>query len=148
MSNNIEKEENEHRKGLFGPDGEKPVVKKKSPYDAAVSSFNEEINTLIRTIRLLEERYSNLRKKTQVTDQNMLEDVKKINTNIKVLNSDLSEMKSQFMEVNEKIILLTEQIKSSVKKEDLALLDKYLNLWSPLSFVTMDEAKKIIEENK
>ncbi len=127
---------------------EKPKPRRKNPYDSAVSSFNEQVNTLVRTIRLLEERYSNLRKKTQVTDQNMLEDVKNINTELKLIDSDINEMKQQFLEVNEKISLLSDQIKKSVKKEDLSLLDKYLNLWSPLKFITVDEAKKIIEDNK
>ncbi len=142
-----DKKEEKEPKGFI--EREEPQLKeRKSPYDAAVSSFNEQMNALVRTIRLLEERYSNLRKKTQITDQNMLEDVKKITTDIKLINSDINEIKKQLLEVNEKINLLFEQIKSSVKKEDLDLLEKYLNLWSPLKFVTIDEAKRIIEENK
>jgi len=144
MEENNKKEE---PKKLFETEEAKPK-ERKSPYDAAVSSFNEQINALIRTIRILEERYSNLRKKTQLTDQNMLDDAKKITTDIKLISSDITEMKKQFLEVNEKINLLSEQIKNSVKKEDLDLLSKYLNLWSPLRFVTIDEAKKIIEDNK
>ena len=141
------KKEEEEPKGFIETEETKPK-QKKSPYDAAVSSFNEQINALIRTIRILEERYSNLRKKTQLTDQNMLDDVKKISTEIKIINSDIEEIRKQLLEVNEKISLLFEQIQNSVKKEDLALLDRYLNLWSPLRFVTFDEAKKIIEDNK
>ncbi len=141
------KKEEEEPKGLIETE-ETKAKQKKSPYDAAVSSFNEQINALVRTIRILEERYSNLRKKTQLTDQNMLDDVKKISTEIKIINSDIEEIRKQLLEVNEKISLLFEQIQNSVKKEDLALLDRYLNLWSPLRFVTFDEAKKIIEDNK
>ena len=144
---NKKEEEGSKEPGVIST--EEPKLKqRKSPYDAVVSSFNEQINALVRTVRISEERYSNLRKKTQLTDQNMLEDVKKISTEIKIINSDIDEMRKQLLEVNEKLGLLFEQIKNSVKKEDLDLLDRYLNLWSPLRFVTFDEAKKIIEDNK
>ena len=35
-----------------------------------------------------------------------------------------------------------------VKKEDIKVLSKYLDIWNPMRFVTFDEAKKIIKENK
>jgi predicted RNase H-like nuclease (RuvC/YqgF family) len=133
---------------ISGNSKQKHPVQRKSPYDDALSSFNEQVNTLIRTIRILEERYSNLRKKTQITDQNMIEDVKRISTNIKLLDSEISEMKKQFIEVDEKISILFDQLKSSVNKEDLEVLDRYLNMWNPMSFVTFEEAKRIIKENK
>ena len=134
---------------LFGASGQKATPQpKKSPYDSAFSSFNEQINMLIRTIRILEERYSNLRKKTQITDQNMIEDVKKMSTEIKLVDSELSEMKKQLFDVNEKISVLFEQLKGGVKKEDINVLSRYLDLWNPMRFVTFEEAKKIIKENK
>ena len=145
MPNDIKKEE----KSIFGTSEQKIAAQpRKSPYDSALSSFNEQINTLIRSIRVSEERYSNLRKKTQITDQNMIEDVKKISTGIKLVDSELSDMKKQLLDVNEKISLIFEQLKGSVKKEEIKVLSKYIDIWDPMRFVTFDEAKKIIKENK
>ncbi len=146
-----ENKKDEKKAPIFGrpTDSEKQTIKpKKSPYDSALSSFNEQINVLIRTIRILEERYSNLRKKTQITDQNMLDDVKKINTRIKIIDSEFSEIKKEISNINEKISFLFEQVKNVVKKEDVQVLDRYLNIWDPLRFITFEEARKLIEENK
>jgi len=126
----------------------KPEQKKPTKYDPMFSSLNEQINNLTRRIRILEERYSNLRKKTQVTDQNMIEDVKNLSTDIKLLNQDITELKKQMLDFNEKTNLLINEIKQSVKKHEFMLLDKYINLWEPMKFLTFDDAVKLIKDYK
>ncbi|MBI4448282.1 hypothetical protein HY643_04840, partial [Candidatus Woesearchaeota archaeon] len=35
---------------------------------------------------------------------------------------------------------------SFAKKENVKVLEKYINLWNPLNFVTREEAKRIAKE--
>jgi predicted RNase H-like nuclease (RuvC/YqgF family) len=122
--------------------------KKSTKYDSLFTGFNEQINNLTRRIRILEERYSNVRKKTQVTDQNMIEDVKNISTDIKLMNQDVDELKKQMNDFNEKTVLLLNEVKQSVKKHEFMQLEKYLNLWEPIQFLTYDQAVKLIKDYK
>ncbi|MBN2422394.1 hypothetical protein JXB41_04140 [Candidatus Woesearchaeota archaeon] len=121
-----------------------PVKHEKISPEAQKISIN--INEIMRRLRILEERYSNLRKKNQLTDQNMLEDTKKLSDTIKVIQSTINELKKEVLEVNSKIKMLSEEVSQSVEKRDFKLLSKYLDFWQPLDFIRKGEAKLIIED--
>ncbi len=131
--------------GLFGGKPKKTVT---------TATFNvvNEINNVGRRLRILEERYTNLRRKTQVTEQNILRNNKKLNTEIKTINTDINEVKRDINEIRNKIDLIVKEIMLCAKKEDLKVLEKYINMWNPVKFVTQGEVEKIvrdiIQENK
>jgi len=52
------------------------------------------------------------------------------------------------LKLREKIDELTKEIHSAARAEDLKVLSKYVDLFSPIHFVTREEAKKMIEERK
>lgn len=130
------------------PVEQRPEQRKSTKYDPMFSGLNEQINNLTRRIRILEERYSNVRKKTQVTDQNMIEDVKSLSTDIKLINQDVSELKKQMSDFNEKTAILLDEIKQSVKKHEFMEFEKYINLWEPMNFLTYEQAVKLIKDYK
>ena len=70
----------ESKAGLFKKEEVSRSVKpkKEKPLDPRVIFLLNEVSNISAKLRLLEERYANLRKKTQVTDQNMLESNRKI----------------------------------------------------------------------
>lgn len=97
-------------------------------------------------LRSLEEGYINLRKKVQVSDQNMLSSNKKLAEEIKTINADVLDMKHEIADVKEKMLEVIKELKSSAKDEDVKVLEKYIELWQPLNFVTRNEVKKIVKE--
>ena len=107
-----------------------------------VSSQFEEI---MRRLRLLEERYSALRKKTQFTEQNMLKDAKDIFIEIKTLNETISDLKNEMTYLNEKIVKIETEIDSSVNKSELNTLSKYIEMWQPMELLTRKEAEDILK---
>jgi hypothetical protein len=113
--------------------------------DPSSTKLAKSINEIMRRLRVLEERYTNLRKKNQLTDQNMLEDTKNMSDEIKVIQSTMTELKKEISEVNNKMKKLEEEISQSVSKREIKLLSKYLDLWQPLEFIRKEEAKHIIE---
>ncbi|MEM4397328.1 MAG: hypothetical protein QW757_01735 [Candidatus Woesearchaeota archaeon] len=106
------------------------------------------IEELMRRLRLLEERFSNLRKKSEFLEQTVLKDTKELFDETKLLDSNLSELKSEISEVNEKMAKLIEEINQTVKKDEFNVLVKYLEFWQPLDYLTKEDAKKIIDEFK
>lgn len=110
--------------------------------------LSTEIDEIMRRLRLLEERYAGLRKKTQLTEQNMLRDAKEIFQELKVLNETITELKGEMSEMNEKLLKLNEEVQGSVKKSEYNVLAKYIDFWQPLNYITKEEAEKLIRENK
>ncbi len=123
-----------------------PAPQKPVKIDASEQKTVGDINDIMRRLRILEERYSNLRKKNQLTDQNMIDDAKRINDEIRVMQHTISELKKDVQEVNSKIKLLTEEMGQSVTKSEMNLLAKYLEFWEPMEFIRKEEAQKIIQD--
>ena len=119
---------------------------KKGPPDPRISELTSDLNNQSSRLRTLEERYILLRRKTQVTEQNMLSHYKKASADIKTSISRIQELRNELREIKEKMSLIEKEVEQCAKKHELALLQKYVNYWNPAEFVTKEEAKRIIEE--
>lgn len=109
-----------------------------------ITQLNTDMSSLSRRIRMLEERYYNLRKKTQLTDQNMLEDNKKITTHMDYFKTSIKEVKKKVADITEKLSMFDEEMKDTAKKRDITLINKYLEFWEPMVFLTEKDAIKLI----
>ena len=95
-------------------------------------------------VKILEERYANLRKKAQLTDQNLLDFEKNLNSEIKLINEDLMELKRNIHDLVEKLEIMKADQSNMESLKDIKVLDKYLALWEPMNFVTREELKKLL----
>ena len=127
--------------GLFAP---KP--KPGAELGAQVADLAAELNNINRRLRILEERYSNLRRKTQVTDQNMLNANKKIMVEIQTAHSEADEFKRNISDMKEKLKIMIRELKECAKHQDVLVLQKYINLWEPINFITREAANKMIRD--
>lgn len=131
-------EKKKDHKGFFGSD--------KQPMQQDMSSFTEDIGNIGRRLRITEGSFTNLRRQLQVTEQNMIDKNKLFSTEIRTITSDISEMKKELNEVKEKIVDLVKELKDSAKKEEVKVLEKYINLWNPVKFVTQNEVEQMIKD--
>ena len=127
--------------GLFAP---KP--KAGAELSKSVSDLAGELNNISRRLMILEERYTNLRKKTQVTDQNMLNNNKKVMTEIHATNAELDEVKKQITDIIDKMKIIIRELRECAKHEEVAVLQKYINIWEPVNFITRNAATKLIKD--
>lgn len=116
---------------------------KKGVYEAPSSQAIAEVE---RRLRALEEKYSNLERRSQVTEENMLSSDRKIKAEIKVINADLSDIKAQAAEAMERLKVLIRELDSFARVEDVDVIRKYLNLIEPLGFVTQNEVERVVKQ--
>ncbi len=126
--------------GLFGA---KP---KDLPPPMDFTGIQKDINTLNTRLRVGEERYADLRAKLQLLEQNMLSHQKKLSQDMKNFNAEFMEIKRTLGEVENKIILLIKEIQLTAKKEDVDVLKRYVELWEPAKFATVNLVEKIVKE--
>ena len=110
------------------------------------SALSEDIGNLGRRIRILEEGLTNIRRITQVIEQNMLEKNKAFSTDIRALTSDINEIKSEINEIKERIVDIVKELEEAAKRGDVKVLEKYINFWNPVKFVTQNEVEVIVKE--
>jgi len=120
--------------------------KKKEEAGANISDILEQINSLGRRIRLLESRYTDMNRKSQVTEKNMLNERKRFITEIKTTNSDVVEIKKEIDGIKNKMDMIVNELRNFAARDELDTLKKYIDFWEPVNFVTRHEVEKIIEE--
>ena len=113
---------------------------------ADLSGVTSDVNTLSRRLRLLEEGFTNLRRFFQVTEENIIAKNKHFSAEIKTLTSDINEIRKEIQELKDKLLLVIKELQTVARKEDVKVLEKYINLWNPIKFVSQNEVEQIINE--
>src|SRR3989338_3253102 len=124
---------------LSPPPLKKPLLNfghSKQPETMDYSGISDDVNTLSRRLRLLEEGMTNLRKFFQVTEENTIAKNKHYSVEIKTINSDILELRKEMQEIRDKMMLIIKELQSVARKEEVKVLEKYINLWNPIKFVT------------
>jgi hypothetical protein len=104
------------------------------------------VNDVDRRLKSLENRYFGLRKRTETTEQNMVDIEKTMNKDIKSINDDLLEIKTSMQELKEKMELFATEFATVANKYDLKTIETYLHLWQPLDFVRKDELRAALNQ--
>jgi signal transduction protein with GAF and PtsI domain len=99
----------------------------------------------IRT-RTLEGKYNILGERLLVVNQNMIEEYKKIIKEAKTHEDDIIELKKEIENLKEILKQILKEIDSFAKKENIKVLEKYINLWNHLKFVTEQEVEELIKK--
>ena len=110
------------------------------------SGITTDVNTLSRRLRLLEEGFTNLRRFFQITEENMIAKNKHFSAEIKTVTSDINEIRKEIQEMKDKLLLVIRELQTVARKEEVKVLERYINLWNPIKFVTQNEVEQIINE--
>lgn len=111
-----------------------------------MGDLSSQMNNLSRRLKMIEERTSNMRNTMQLTDANLLEFNKETNRNMKMIHAELLELKRDFNDLKEKTKLIVKELKDTAKNDDVKLLERYINLWEPVNFVTKKDVERIVED--
>ena len=106
------------------------------------------LNDLNARIRVLENKYSLFGERLLVINQNMIEEYKKLMRDIKAIEDELKEIKKDVFNVKEIISGLTKELKLFARKDSLQVLEKYINLWNPMNFITEKDVVNLIQHNE
>jgi hypothetical protein len=103
------------------------------------------ISDLDRRLRILEERYGNLRKKLQITDESVLDSERTFNKELHSMNDDTMTVKKQVHEFSEKLNMFGMELENVAQKKDLKVIEKYMLMWSPTNYVSRKELKEYLK---
>ncbi len=126
-----------------------PKQPKHSAQAANSQGMNEmisEVRTFATRIRFVEERIVNLRRSFQLNEQNVLDMNKKVNSELSMMSSDVLDLKRDISGMKNKMELIIKELMLSAKKEEVEVINKYLDLWKPVDFVTHNEVRKIVKQ--
>ena len=115
---------------------------KPSPYQQQPLQLNDVATRL----KVLEERYSMIRKKTQFAEHNIINLEKETSQELRLINDDILDVKKDLKEVREKLSLLVDEIEHFTPLNDFRPIAKYVEFWNPMDFVTRKEVNDFLRK--
>jgi len=113
-----------------------------------IDDTTKNIAEISSSIRILEDRYLNLRKKSQITDQHLIDLQKEYFKEKKHINQDLTEIKIKLQDLIIELNIIRGELKDIVKEKDIKVINTYLDFWEPIQFVTRTEVEKLIKKQE
>ncbi|MFH1210712.1 MAG: hypothetical protein V1645_02235 [archaeon] len=96
-------------------------------------------------VRVLESKYSLFGERLLVINQNMIEEYKKTMRDMKTIQAEIAEMKKEVFYLKEVLTDFNKELDMFARKDSVKVLEKYINLWNPMNFVTEQEVVNIIK---
>ena len=109
---------------------------------------NQILSEIVIRIRSLESKYSLLGERLLIVNQNMISQFKKTSSELKAVNYDIKELRTELFKNKELLRDLSRELDFFATKEHLKTLEKYINLWDPMKFITEDDLEKILEKRR
>ena len=136
------------KQGMQTAEQSKSAPKKKPEEEQRERALQQNLSAITAQLALLEDRYGQVRNKVNFADHELVETKSRINKQIKVLDEELNDLNRTIQEIREKGEGLYDEVSRAARKEDVDVLEKYLDLWEPLQFVTRNELLKAVSELK
>jgi hypothetical protein len=114
--------------------------------DEQALALSRQVGDLLSRLRLLEERYANLRREHQLTSQNMIEHHQALAKQQRKLMDGLLELKRGLHEIDDQIGIMQGELSDTASVHDVKAVERYLDLWQPLDFVSRQEALRMVRE--
>ena len=105
-----------------------------------------DITTVATKLRLAEERYKNLQNRNRLTEDALLSFERDMRAEMKAVKARLLDVKRRLVEVNAKVDGMENELQSVVKKHEFTVVERYVDLWQPMRWVTVDQARRMMED--
>jgi len=105
---------------------------------------SEQIAKLAARVKIVEERIDNLRSHIELVDGTVIEKHKAVVSEIRTLQDQMRGLRSGLDEVKSLTERIVKRLEAFASKEEVKVLERYVDAWQPLNYVTRSEVKSII----
>ena len=98
-------------------------------------------------VRTLENKYNLLGERLLIVNQNMIEEYKRLLRELKIVNDDTREMRQEIFLTQDAMRNVVKEMELFAKKEQIKVLEKYIDLLNPMRFVTEEEVESIVQKH-
>lgn len=110
------------------------------------ANLSSVINDLNARIRVLESKYNLFGERLLIINRNTIDEYKKLNQEIKSMDKEIKDIKKDIYNLKEILNHITKDMERLANKESVKILEKYINLWNPLNFMTEKEVKELVKK--
>lgn len=105
----------------------------------------EMISDLNSRIRMLEERTENIRSHIDLLDKSLIEKHKSVVSDVRRIEDGQRALRADMDMLKDLAERLARRLDAFASKEEVKVLERYVELWQPLNFVTRSELKNAVQ---
>ncbi|MCL4399079.1 hypothetical protein M1293_01010 [Candidatus Parvarchaeota archaeon] len=110
-----------------------------------VGDTAKNIVELRESIKIFDQRLSQLRDTIKMLDQNQNDKYKEISDQIRAVSLSLSTYKTELLEVKDSVSRLEREVQKAARLQDIKVIEKYLNFIDPSRFLSKEDVIKIVD---
>ncbi|MBR9677851.1 MAG: hypothetical protein GOU97_00955 [Nanoarchaeota archaeon] len=110
----------------------------------SIQYYASKISDINTRIRILEEKIGSLSEKSKITENTLLSNFKEVNEKISENDEKTNELQKEILSMKDTIEVMLKQMKLFANKNDYKTLERYVNLFKPLQFLTKEEITQLI----
>ncbi|MDK2849441.1 MAG: hypothetical protein PWP03_851 [Candidatus Woesearchaeota archaeon] len=108
----------------------------------------QNLETTNRRLKLSEEKQTLISRKFELLEQNLVNFERATNQKISNLNEQVQMINKELNELKETVSNILETLKNVADKNTVKEIEKYLELWNPVKFATIDDVRRIVNEER
>ena len=132
------------KSSLFADKGKKV----QEDFQVKVDTHTKALLSVVERQKSLEVSIEGLKEKYELLDSSTIDSLRKLYDEINDIHSQILHVKHDIQTFQEFIRKLKSQISLFTSKDEVLKLEKYIDLWNPIEFVTREEVREIIGEVK
>jgi len=113
-----------------------------------ISMLSYKIVELGSRVKILESRYSILKRRAELLESNIVELNKEMDKELGNFHSNYIELKRAISDLNKKMRVVLEELEDTASKAELEYIKTYLELINPLQFATKNDLKEALSKIK
>ena len=123
---------------------QQPTVKKQTPtFDNEAA---QQIAHIANRLKLIEERLGSLRNHLDIVEQSVVEKYKSNITEIRNMESQMKDVRTSIGAITDMTERIAKRLDAFASNEEVKVLQRYVDLWQPMKFVTRAEVTKIVTQ--
>jgi SMC interacting uncharacterized protein involved in chromosome segregation len=123
-----------------------PSAKSGIPNALDFKNVNDQLSNITRRLKLLEERLIALKSKSSMLEENEMTEKKHTEKEIKDLGTQIKDVKLSVNQIRDDVLLIIKELQTLAKKDKVDMLEKYIEIWSPINYVSQNEVVKLVKD--
>ena len=131
---------------IMPPPAQQAPGRKLSPeFESLEKSVSSTVLDIATRVKLLEQRVDNLRGHLEIIDGSLIEKHKSVISELRDAEDGMRSLRADIDSLKELTERVAKRMEALASKEEVKVLERYVELWQPLQFVTRAEVKTIVQ---
>jgi DNA repair exonuclease SbcCD ATPase subunit len=113
--------------------------------EALEKKVSETVLNIAARVKLLEQKTDNLRGHLELIDGSLIEKHKSVISEIRDVEDGMRSLRADIDNLKDMTERIAKRMEALASKEEVKVLERYVELWQPLQFVTRAEVKTMVQ---